>query len=669
VNTLIFQRLFKHAFELMKKQSFMIRYSRSLVVSVLTTALCMAAPVKAAETSADTRAEQRELFLKAEYAAKRGRLSEYRLLLNRLKEYPLAPYLELERLQQVGYLANEDRVLSFLDRYEGTPLDWQLRRQWLTYLAGQGEEQRFIRDFRHPGTLTHRCQLIEAERNRGLADQAFIKKVDTIWKHGFSVPTACNAILAEWAELGGRTPEKVWERIGLAADGGNPTLIPYLTGLLPQGIQYLGELYHKVRYSPAVLNSDKPWRGVDRQKEAEIAAYGLKKLIWREENIGLNAYEKLSTRLPFSAQQRQDIAEEFAVALSLKGHAEARVWHQRVPPSALDERTLQWRLATYLSDGDFAALKRVIESLPPAIASGSQWRYWLARASEETGDELTANELYQKLAEERHYYGFLAAAHIGQPVNLEQQPINVSLMEVEEVRRHPSAERAYEFIQLERFVDARREWNHLLTELDGQQHKAAALLASQWEWHDQAIWTLAQIGYFDAVNIRFPMAYGSLLTQASNKVGIEPAWAMAITRRESAFRADAYSGAGARGLMQILPSTAKRLKNDNISFKQLHQPKVNVELGTYYLSQLKDRFADNHLLATASYNAGYYKVLDWLPDEPTRADEWIEQVPYYETRDYLKAVLSYQQIYYLLHNNQGNLFEAIESMMIQPSYD
>ena len=98
---------------------------------------------------------------------------------------PLKPYLELERLQQVGYLANEQRVLSFLEQYEGTPLDWQLRRPWLTYLASQGEEQRFIRDFRHPGTLTHRCQLIAAERNQGLADAPFIKKVDAIWKHGF----------------------------------------------------------------------------------------------------------------------------------------------------------------------------------------------------------------------------------------------------------------------------------------------------------------------------------------------------------------------------------------------------------------------------------------------------------------------------------------------------
>ncbi|MGM0481050.1 MAG: transglycosylase SLT domain-containing protein [Pseudomonadota bacterium] len=646
-----------------------MRYKHTVRIGLLAAAMGLLAPVVTAQDHSEQRAEQRELFLKAEYAAKRGRLSEYRLLRDQLQDYPLAPYLELERLQQIGYLVNEDRVLAFLQEYEGTPLDWQLRRQWLTYLAGHGEQQRFIRDFRYPGTLTHQCQLIEAERAQGLADQAFIQKVDGIWAHGFSVPGACDPILEQWAELGARTADKVWQRIGLAADGGNPTLIPYLKTLLPDNYQYLAELYHKVRYSPAAVYSDKRWQGVDRQKEAEIATYALKKLIWREENLALKSFEKLSQKLPFSVEQRQQIASEFAVALSLKKHPEARVWHQRVPPSSLDERTLQWRLATYLRDRDFSTLKTAIETLPAAIAGGAQWRYWLARASEITGDKLAANALYQELAKERNFYGFLASARIGQEVSLETDPIKISRVELDQVRQHPSAQRAYEFIQLERFVDARREWNHLLTELNGEQHKAAALLASEWEWHDQAIWTLAQVGYFDAVNIRFPMAYGSLLTGASNRVGIDPSWAMAVTRRESAFRADAYSSAGARGLMQILPNTAKRLRNDNISYRQLHKPKTNVELGTYYLSRLKNRFSDNHVLATASYNAGYYKVLDWLPATATPVDEWIEQVPYYETRDYLKAVLTYQQIYYLLQGNQGNLFEALETMMIQPSYD
>lgn len=128
----------------------------------------------------------------------------------------------------------------------------------------------------------------------------------------------------------------------------------------------------------------------------------------------------------------------------------------------------------------------------------------LAGSLEEvTGNALAAQELYEDLADERHYYGFLAAARLQKPVSLEQEKLEVSVVQLEQIRNHPSVQRAYELIQLERWVDARREWNHLLTQLDGEEQKVAAYLASEWGWHDQAIWTLAQIGHFDAVGIRF----------------------------------------------------------------------------------------------------------------------------------------------------------------------
>jgi len=113
-----------------------------------------------------------------------------------------------------------------------------------------------------------------------------------------------------------------------------------------------------------------------------------------------------------------------------------------------------------------------------------------------------------------------------------------------------------------------------------------------------------------------------------------------------------------------LPGTAKLLRNDD-SFKRLNTPEVNVALGTYYLSRLKERFDGNHVLATAAYNAGYYKVKDWLPSESTALDEWVEMIPYYETRDYVKAVLSYQQIYELLNGKEVNLFDAFATMRVK----
>ncbi|MGM0430878.1 MAG: transglycosylase SLT domain-containing protein [Pseudomonadota bacterium] len=645
----------------MNKQSFILRYSAPLffALSLFGSGAAQSEPV-----DSEQREQQRELFKKAEYAAKRGRLGEYRQLLQKLEDYPLVPYLELARLEQIGYLANEGRVLAFLEKYDNTPLDWQLRQPWLTYLAGEEEYARFIRDFRHPGTLTHRCQFIEAQRSKGLDDGPFRRQVDAIWEHGFSLPSACDSILKEWEGLDGRTAEKVWNRLELAAEHGNPTLLPYLTGLLPELQQYLGEFYHKVRYSPAAIEESSWFKGRYPEKEAQITTFALTKLIWRDEDIALRSYKKLKPELPFTEEQEGRIAEEFAVALSLKSHPEARVWHDRVPVNALNERVLQWRLAIYLKDKDYEGLRDAIQSLPVAIREGNQWRYWLARTQEITGNALVAQQLYEDLSDERHYYGFLAAARLQKPVSLEQEKLEVSVIQLEQVRKHPSVQRAYELIQLERWVDARREWNHLLTQLDGEEQKVAAYLASEWGWHDQAIWTLAQIGHFDAVGIRFPLAYKDILGRASQAAGIDENWALAITRRESNFRHDAYSSAGARGLMQILPGTAKQLDTKNNSWRRLNDPSVNVRLGTHYLSRLKHRFENNWLLATASYNAGYYRVKEWLPEEPVYADEWVETIPYHETRDYVKAVLSYQQIYRMLGGNENNLFEQVVDMTI-----
>ncbi|MDV6316497.1 transglycosylase SLT domain-containing protein [Idiomarina sp. HP20-50] len=661
MNTLIFQRLFKHAFELMKKQSFIIRYSAPLFLAL---SLFSSGAVQSASVDSELRKQQREWFRQAEYAAKRGRLNEYRLLLDKLEGYPLVPYLELARLEQIGYLANEDRVLAFLKKYDKTPLEWQLRQPWLTYLANQEKHARFIRDFRFPGTLSHQCQFIESQRETGLDDGSFRRKVDAIWKHGFSLPSECNPILEEWEALGARTSEKVWERLQLAAEDGDPTLIPYLTGLLPELQQYLGEFYHKVSYSPAAIESSHWFKGRYPLKEAEIATFALTKLIWRDESIALRSFAQLSKQLSFTQQQQERIAKEFAVALSLESHPEARIWHDRVPVNELNQRVLQWRLAVYLKDKDYDGLRDAIQNLPAAIQQGNQWRYWLARSQEVTGNVLAAQSIYEDLSDERHYYGFLASARLQKPISLEREKLEVSVVQLEQIRNHPSVQRAYELIQLERWVDARREWNHLLTQLSGEEHKVAAYLASEWGWHDQAIWTLAQIGHFDAVGIRFPLAYQDILGRASQAAGIDKNWAMAITRRESAFRHDAYSSAGARGLMQILPSTAKQLDSTNSSWRRLNDPSVNVRLGTHYLSRLKHRFENNWLLATASYNAGYYNVREWLPDEPVYADEWVETIPYYETRDYVKAVLSYQQIYRMLNGNEDNLFKQVIDMTI-----
>ena len=144
-----------------------------------------------------------------------------------------------------------------------------------------------------------------------------------------------------------------------------------------------------------------------------------------------------------------------------------------------------------------------------------------------------------------------------------------------------------------------------------------------------------------------------------------PAWAFAIASRESSFMADANSSAGAKGLMQVMPATAKQLQKRKVTNKRLMDAKENIKLGTKYLKRLLDRHEGNQVLATAAYNAGPYRVKSWLKGlKPMPADIWIETIPYKETREYVKSVMAYQEIYQNKPGQVSQLFEQVVNMNI-----
>lgn len=618
----------------------------------------------------EQRSEQRELFVKAEYAAKRGRLAEYQQLLEQLEDYPLTPYLELERLQQVGYLANEERVLRFFNAMQKTPLDWQLRSPWLDYLARNNEQERFLRDFRHPGRLDHRCYFWRytlAQKTQPRA--AVMRAVDQLWQTGESLPKECDPLLATWSKAGHRSEELVWRRAKLAAEEGKHTLLPYLSGLVEEPTRSLIQSYRQVRRNPANLVRELPklanQKGVAQERAAQIVTYGLGRLIWRDPDVALKTISDLPRGIELSSAQWTELEQKFAVALSAKNHDQAHNWLVRLEPAEHDTQTLQWQLAEWVREGHWHEfIDNPVAEM--ATASGSaQWRYWRGRAYEELAQPQRAQAQFEEIAGQRNYYGFLAASKLGTPLQLAREKINYTAAELATVRELAGVQRTYEFLQLQRYLDARREWYELLQHTSAREQELMAVLASQWGWHDQVIYTLGQLGEFGAIEQRFPFAYENEHREYAQSAGIDMEWALAISRRESSFRFDAYSHAGAHGLMQLLPSTAKYVGRRDYSRFDLYNVNTNILLGTRYLADLKRRLGENWVLATAAYNGGIYRVTDWIPSESMAIDRWIETIPYKETRDYVKNVLAYQQIYLLLAEQEPpNRFADLATMTI-----
>jgi soluble lytic murein transglycosylase len=197
----------------------------------------------------------------------------------------------------------------------------------------------------------------------------------------------------------------------------------------------------------------------------------------------------------------------------------------------------------------------------------------------------------------------------------------------------------------------RSEWDAVVRHLSAEDKLQAAMLAHRWGWHSRAISVAASLGEYDDLSIRYPLPYQQTFEAFSSQASISSTWAYGIARSESLFMRDARSSAGAVGLMQLMPATgrdvAKEIKLPYSGLATLVDPESNIRLGTTYLGQMATRYNGNQVLATAAYNAGPHRVDRWLPEDGSiDARIWIENIPFDETRKYVKRVLAAQAIFH-----------------------
>jgi soluble lytic murein transglycosylase len=607
--------------------------------------------------------EKQSLFIKAEKLLNKGDNLTYKGIYKKLDDYPLQPYLKMRELIKSINLNSRNDIVSFLAKHKNSPLDWPLRKAWLQYLVKKQKGELFLEAYNQTWNTELQCENLKfLLANEEKKTEAFTQ-VKSIWLVGKSLPKTCDPLLTAWQKSGYRTPDLVWQRLALAADGGQHTLIPYLTSLLPKEQQYLGKLWHKVRKNPAVVLSSKNFKSKS-VKEKQIYSYGIKRLIWRTPNEAIESFEKAKESLALSNKNQQQIIEKFALALASKKHPEARTWLHKVDSTNIDPTIMQWQITDVVKEQDWLMVLKELDSMPDSYKTELQWQYWYARALIATQAE-KGRELMASVAVKRHYYGFLAATHLNTPVTMQNKPLKINQSEKKPVLNYPSAKRAFELYDLGRYTQARREWRYWLSQLDDRQKLVAAKVANENGWVDRAIFTLAKVGYLDDVNLRFPKAFDKKITRYAGDRNINPAWAFAIARRESSFMPDAQSSAGAKGLMQIMPATAKELKGRRVDNWYLYNAENNIELGTKYLRELLDKNKGNHVLATASYNAGPHRIKKWLKYGKTMpADVWIETIPFKETRNYVKSVLAYQEIYQHKPGQVSDIFNQLIDMQI-----
>ena len=593
---------------------------------------------------------RQKLFLAAEKAIDSNNQALYRQLQPSMKEYPLYPYLEYRQLKRSLSSARPEDVATFLDDYADTPLAGLLRKRWLNQLASRKQWPEYLR-FYDPadGNISRRCHYLNALLQTGHKEQAFAQ-VEPLWLHGRSRPKACDPVFQAWHKAGHLTTDLVWQRIGLAMNKGQVKLVGYLKKQLPAEDRPWADLWIQLRNKPELALTSKRLQREHPMRQT-LLRYAAMRKANRDPLGALGFWKKLQQQYSFTPLDKQLVERKLADRLIREQDPLAWQFLQQIEPCSHDTKLQETRLRAALYRQQWDQVLAWIDRLPEDSRQSERWRYWRARALEQTGNRKAANELYASLAGERSFYGFLAADHIGAPYNLKQQPAPVSSELLSRVAELPGVLRAKELIALKRWPDARRERRFLTRRMSDEEIMAAAKIAQSWEWHDQAIFTLARSGYWDDLELRFPLEHHKTVRANAGKRDLDVSWVYGVIRQESAFNPSVRSHAGAIGLMQLMPATARHVarkllkRKRSPSRRDLANPDINIELGTTYLSNVLERLEQNPVLATAAYNAGPHRVSRWLPEQQLPADVWIELIPFRETRQYVERVFTYAVIY------------------------
>lgn len=601
----------------------------------------------ASATHADTTTD-RALFLQARNALAQNDMARFQMLENQLRNYSLYPYLVYYNLMKDFPKASSDQITQFLRDYADTPLAGIVRYRWLIQLAEQKQWSGFLSVYQPNSDISLQCLRLQALWESGKSNEV-LPLLPKFWLVGHQQPDACHAVFMVWKKQGGLTSQLIWQRAQLAMEDGNSLLAKRLASQLPLTQQKQIETWLKIRAKPQLVLNANLFKPLNAENK-NILMSGI--LHWADVHPHqvIKNFSFLQKNYLLSVGEQQLIMRSIGIALARKNDPQALNWLTIVQPRYQDYLSRAWGIRNALLQQNWTQVNYWLAQLSPGEREESTWKYWQARALAATGRKAEAQKKYQEISHRVSYYGLLASEQLREPYHPSNQAISVSAQEMSAIEKNKAVQRARELYAVNLIVDSRREWDFATSRMPVSLLPAAAQYAYDSKWYDMAIVTLGKTKIRNAILLRFPLAYQNAILQSAKELSIEPAWIYSIMRQESIFMCDAKSSAGALGLMQLMPQTAKVLADNlRIPFHEnskLLDADMNIRLGSIYLRNLLQWYKGNIIQATAAYNAGPGNVGKWLPFyNKVPQDVWIEIIPFQETRDYIKNVLLGRAIY------------------------
>ncbi len=643
---------------------------RLVVPCIVTSLIAAAAPVGANPRTLSPDGA----FLAAREAARTGDEDRLAALAAVLADHPLAAYVEFWRLQaRLRGNAPEQvdaAVARFLERHAGTVVADRMRLEWLLALGARGDFATFEREFpqlvwNEDGQLRCYAMLARYARNEGRRiDELAREARGVLATSRESAGEGCTALADALLASGHLSP---WARVRALVAQNQIATAKRVAARIPR--------LDAAQFADAV---DRPaaWLAAHERRasgaQRELAIVAIVRLA--RDDPALAARHADALNLNLSPEERGIVWGRIGHMGALKLIPEAVDWYRRGgervgigEDEARADEVLEWQVRAALRaprGPDWDMVRSTFERMPAELQRDPAWVYWYGRALAAAGREAEAQAHYRSIAHRFNFYGKLAAEALGLPITLPPRPAPPAEQQVAGFAVNAGFDRALKFYELGLRVEGNREWTWQLRGFDDRKLLAAAEYARSRGVYDRMIATSERTREEHDFAQRFPVPHRELLARHAQAAGLDESWVYGLIRQESRFIQDARSSAGALGLMQIMPATARyvarRIGLADDRATRLTDLDVNVQLGTAYLRMVFDDLDGHPLLASAAYNAGPGRARAWRAAlaRPVEGAIFAETIPFNETRDYVKRVMSNAVYYAALFEDRAQSLKA-----------
>ena len=606
--------------------------SRLLAVLVLAAGPALAAPAAVPAANAD--------LVAAREASQRRDFRSLESWRSRFAGHPLEAYPAYWLLSATLDKADPDEIRAFLARHADTPLADPLRRDWLKVLGAAAQWDLFRREFSALASGDAEVACFSLQERLARNDAEALKEARALWLAGREAPAACTPPFESAARERLIGPAETWERIRKLLAAGLVNDARRANAFLPIKEQMNEKALEHARADPGRYLATEKSRFPTRATH-EILLFAVSRLArTRPEEA---AKQLRAHAAVLGGNDARYGWAQVGHAAAMMHHPGALAWFAEAGEGPFTDAQLQWKARAALREGAWPAVRAAVNLMSPEEARKPAWRYWLARALAEEGARPASEAILRPLAGERHFYGLLAAEDLGTPQAPDWTPRAVAVEDLARVRAIAAVGRAIDLYWLDMREEAFREWLFGLRAMDDRGLLAASEIALQAGLADRAIGAADRTVALHDFARRYPTHHREPLAAAASQWRVDEAHLFALIRQESRFNAAARSRVGAMGLMQLMPATArwvaKQIPLQAYRPALLVQPEVNVVMGTYYFHRVLADLGDP-VLARAGYNAGPGRARRWRDAKPLEGAIYAESIPFDETRDYVKKVMT-----------------------------